>query len=138
MATWNLHWNRLITRADTLLHQGVRMKAGYWLLLAVPWLATRALDMDLKDTYSELLSVAWVVGMAAFFIQFALGGRIRRGSLFGNIDWSMTRHKKVGKILGYLFFLHPFLILAPRFLMSWDEGVTSLVSALTASSLLTG
>lgn len=138
MATWNLHWNRLITRVDTLLHQGIRMKAGYWLLLAVPWLATRALEMDLKDTYSELLSVAWVVGMAAFFIQFALGGRIRRGSLFGNIDWSMARHKKVGKILGYLFFLHPFLILAPRFLMSWDEGVTSLVSALTAPSLLTG
>lgn len=138
MATRSLYRNRLLPVLSALRIRDVNFRAGYWLLLLVPWLATRALDMDLKDTYSELLSVAWVVGMAAFFIQFALGGRIRRGSLFGNIDWSMSRHKKAGKLLGYLFFLHPFLILAPRFLSSWDDGVTSLVSVLTASSMLTG
>jgi len=138
MTTRNLYRNRLLPTLSALRIRHVKLRASYWLLLVVPWLATQALDMDLKDGYSELLSVAWVVGMAAFFVQFALGGRIRRGSLFGNIDWSMTRHKKVGKILGYLFFLHPFLILAPRFLMSWDDGMTSLISALTASSLLTG
>ncbi|MDO6461199.1 ferredoxin reductase family protein [Granulosicoccaceae sp. 1_MG-2023] len=138
MATRKLYWSSPQSGLYSLSAAMRKIKPRYWLLLAVPWLATLALHMDFKGWYSELLSVAWLVGMAAFFIQFALGGRIRKGSLFGNIDWSMSRHKQVGKLLGYLFFLHPFLILAPRFLMSWDDGVTSLVSVLTAPSMLTG
>ena len=138
MSTQKLYWNRLLQSPDSLFARVLKIKARYWLLLIIPWLATLSLPMDFKGWYSEILSATWVVAMAAFFAQFALGGRIRRGSLFGNIDWSMTRHKKMGKFLGYLFFLHPILILAPRFLVSWDDGVTSLISVLTAPSMLTG
>ncbi len=138
MTTQKLYWNRLLQNPDSLFARGLRIKARYWLLLITPWLATQILPMDFKGWYSEILSAVWVLAMAAFFVQFALGGRIRKGALFGNIDWSMTRHKRAGKYLGYLFFLHPLLILAPRFLVSWDDGVTSLVSVLTASSMLTG
>ncbi|AMX03948.1 ferredoxin reductase family protein [Microbulbifer thermotolerans] len=138
MATQNLIWNRWLAESGVRKTKGFNLKARYWLLLAIPYLATQALSMDFKDWYSEILSAAWVLGMAAFIVQFPLGGRIRKGSLFGNIDWSMTRHKQVGKFLGYLFFLHPFLILAPRFLMSWDDGMTSLVSVLTSPAMLTG
>lgn len=138
MSTQKLYWNRLLQKPDFLSARELGLKTRYWLLLIIPWLATLVLPMDFKGWYAELLSLAWVLGMAAFMVQFALGGRIRKGSLFGNIDWSMTRHKKVGKFLGYLFFLHPFLILAPRFVMSWDDGWTSLVSTLTAPTMLTG
>jgi len=138
MATRTLHWSSLVSRLNALAAPILRIKARYWLLLTLPWLATLTLNMDVRGWYSELLSVLWVIGMAAFFAQFALGGRIRKGSLFSNIDWSITRHKQMGKWLGTLFFLHPLLILAPRFLMSWDDGITSLLSTLTAPSMLTG
>jgi len=138
MTTQKLYWSTLQSIPESLLARLFRIKVRYWLLLVIPALAGLALNMDFKDSYSEIISIASMLGMAAFFVQFALGGRIRRGSLFGNIDWSMTRHKKAGKFLGYLFFLHPFLILAPRFLMSWDDGITSLISVLTAPNMLTG
>lgn len=143
MTTQNLYWNRLRAKPYSLFTQGFRtqgfrLKARYCLLLLIPYLATHALSMDFKGWYAEAISLAWVVGMAAFFVQFALGGRIRKGTLFTNIDWSMTRHKRVGKYLGYLFFLHPFLILAPSFAVSMDYGMTSLVSTLTAPAMLTG
>lgn len=138
MATRTLYLSSLVSRLNALSAPIFRIKARYWLLLTLPWLATLSLNMDLRGGYAELLSALWVIGMTAFFAQFALGGRIRRGSLFGNIDWSMTRHRQVGKWLGILFFLHPLLILAPRFLVSLDAGITSLLSTLTAPSMLTG
>ena len=39
---------------------------------------------------------------------------------------------------GNYFLLHPVLILAPRFLVSFDTGMESLVTTLEAGQLLTG
>lgn len=138
MVFQKLYGQRWVPDVRAVFSRNIGLLARYGLLLLIPFLATLVLRMDFKGWYSEILSVAWVLGMAAFFVQFALGGRIRRGKLFGNIDWSMTRHKQVGKYLGILFFLHPFLILAPRFVMSPGDGLTSLVDTLTAPAMLTG
>ena len=114
------------------------MALAYLGLLLIPFLATLSLNIDHKGLYSALLGFLNVVAMMAFFVQFPLVGRIKHLPLFSNINWSMSRHKQVGKWLGLFFLLHPLLILAPRFLVSVDDGMTSVVEAVTSPQLLTG
>ncbi|WP_321527541.1 ferredoxin reductase family protein [Sedimenticola selenatireducens] len=114
------------------------MAVVYLAMLLIPYLASRSLDIDYQGLYQALLGFLNTVAMMAFFIQFPLVGRLKHLPLFSNIDWSMSRHKKVGKWLGIFFLLHPLLILAPRFLVSFDDGMTSVVEAVTSPQLLTG
>ena len=88
---------------------------------------TLSLNIDDKGLYSTVLGFLNLVAMMAFFIQFPLAGRLKHLPMFSNIVWSMSKHKTVGKWLGAYFFLHPALILAPRFLVSFDDGMTSVV-----------
>lgn len=111
---------------------------AYLAILLIPYLATLSLNLDYKGLYSATLGFLNVVAMMAFFIQFPLAGRVKHLPVFSNIDWSMSRHKQVGKWLGLFFLLHPLLILAPRFLVSFDDGMTSVVEAITSPQLLTG
>ncbi|WP_161941209.1 ferredoxin reductase family protein [Pseudovibrio axinellae] len=115
-----------------------QLAMGYLSLLILPYAATYMLGMDNKGWYGAILALINSIAMMAFFIQFPLGSRIKAIGLFANIDWSMTRHRQVGKWLGYIFFLHPFLILAPRFFVSFDVGMTSAYELLTAPQSLTG
>ena len=114
------------------------MVVAYLAILLIPFLATLSLNLDDKGLYSAVLGFLNVVAMMAFFIQFPLAGRLKHLPLFSNIYWSMSKHKKIGKWLGAFFFLHPVLILAPRFLVSFDDGVTSVVETITSPQLLTG
>ena len=121
----------------------VQLKNGkpatvYLALLLIPFLATLTLNIDDKGLYSALLGFLNAVAMMAFFIQFPLAGRFKHLPMFSNIDWSMSKHKSAGKWLGAFFLLHPVLILAPRFLVSFDDGMTSVVEAITSPQLLTG
>jgi len=114
------------------------MIVAYLAILLIPFLATLSLDIDDKGLYSTVLGFLNVVAMMAFFIQFPLAGRLKHLPIFSNIDWSMSKHKKAGKWLGAFFLLHPMLILAPRFLVSFDDGLTSVVEVITSPQLLTG
>lgn len=114
------------------------MAVAYLAMLLIPYLAARSLAIDDKGLYRALLGLLNPVAMMAFFIQFPLAGRLRQLPLFSNIDWSMSKHKQVGKWLGIFFLLHPLLILAPRFLISFDDGMTSVREAVTSPQLLTG
>lgn len=111
---------------------------GYIALMTVPFLATYALDMQLKTTYAFAISTMNTLAMMMFYLQFPLGSRLKKIALFANIDWNMTHHKKMGQWLGLIFFLHPILILAPRFTMSWGDGVNSMITTVTASNMLIG
>ena len=111
---------------------------AYLAILLIPYLATRSLAIDYKGLYSASLVLLNTVAMMAFFIQFPLAGRLKHLPMFSNIDWSMSKHKTVGKWLGIFFLLHPLLILAPRFLVSFDDGITSVLQAATSPQLLTG
>ncbi len=122
-----------------------RLQVGKWkralaylLMLLIPYLGAMTLGLDGKGAYSALLGFLNVIAMMAFFIQFPLAGRLKALPLFSNINWSMARHKQLGKWLGIFFLLHPLLILAPRFMISPDDGLTSLLEALTSPQLLTG
>ncbi|RBW49805.1 ferric reductase-like transmembrane domain-containing protein [Marinobacter sp. F3R11] len=111
---------------------------AYLAILLIPYLATFSLNIDYKGFYSATLVFLNTVAMMAFFTQFPLAGRFKHLPVFSNIDWSMSKHKRAGKWIGFVFLLHPMLILAPRFLVSFDDGMTSLAEAITSPQLLTG
>lgn len=110
----------------------------YLFSLFIPFFISTSLGMDSKGLYVALVSLTSLLGIMAFFIQFPLGSRIKTVSLFANIDWSISKHKKVGEWLGFIFLLHPVFILAPRFLVSFEYGVISTVETVTSAQMLTG
>ncbi len=115
-----------------------KLALGYVCLMALPFAATFALDMQEKTAYAAFLSMFNTLAIMVFYIQFPLVGRLKHIALFANINWSMSLHKKMGQWLGIIFLLHPVLILAPRFLMSFDEGMDSLMTTIKAPQMLTG
>jgi predicted ferric reductase len=50
----------------------------------------------------------------------------------------MAKHKTVGQWIGGFFLLHPLLILAPKFIQSYDDGIRSLIEVITSPAMLTG
>lgn len=116
----------------------MRSSLAYLCLLSFPLLATTAVNMQEKTLYASFLVLFNCVAMALFFLQFPLVGRLKGVGVFANINWSMFLHRRVGKWLAVIFLLHPVLILAPRFLVSFDTGMQSLVAAIQARQLLTG
>ncbi|MBR7887782.1 ferredoxin reductase family protein [Marinomonas sp. A79] len=125
-------------RRSLYLGERGKLLLGYTAIMLIPFLATYALDMQLKTTYAFALSAMNTLAMMMFYLQFPLGSRLKKIAWFANIDWNMTHHKKVGQWLGLIFFLHPILILAPRFSMSWGDGITSVITTVTASNMLIG
>ncbi|WP_413282776.1 ferric reductase-like transmembrane domain-containing protein [Vibrio sp. MA40-2] len=115
-----------------------KLLAGYAVLLSLPFIAAQTLDMDNKGLYFSLLSIFNVVAMMAFFVQFPLGSRVKQVPLFANIDWSISKHKKIGQWIGFFFLLHPVFILAPKFIQSFDDGIRSVINVITAPQMLTG
>ena len=111
---------------------------AYTLVICIPFLATYALDMQDKTFYAAFISMFNTLAMMVFYIQFPLAGRLKHIALFANIDWGMAQHKKMGKWLGIIFFMHPFLFIAPRFLVSIEDGLHSLRDIVTAPQMLTG
>ncbi|MGX9416913.1 ferredoxin reductase family protein [Vibrio sp. WJH972] len=115
-----------------------KLLALYAILLVIPFLVTLSLDMDGKGFYLSAISIFNVIFMMAFFVQFPLGSRVKQISLFANIDWSMSKHKKIGQWIGIFFFLHPLFILAPKFFQSVDDGIRSVIEIVVAPQMLTG
>ena len=120
-----------------LTHQH-SLTLSYFVLLLLPFVIAESLGMLTAGVYHTVLTVLNLLAMMAFFVQFPLAGRLKRLPLFSHIDWAMTKHKQWGKYLGIFFFLHPFLILAPKLLVSVDDLGLSFISVLTESQLLTG
>lgn len=111
-----------------------RFIMAYLVLMALPFAATFALDMQDKTAYAAFLSLFNTLAIMVFYIQFSLVSRLKHLAPFSNINWSMALHRKIGQWLGVIFLLHPFLILAPRFFVSFNDGIESVVTTITAPS----
>lgn len=116
----------------------VWLTLGYLSLMSLPFLATLTLNMEPQGLYAATLAIINTLAMMAFYLQFPLASRLKQIPLFANIDWNISHHKKVGQWLGLIFLSHPILILAPRFMVSFNDGVHSLISVITAPQMLTG
>lgn len=126
------------TRGKFMKKHPGKLALVYFSGLLLPYLISRTLYMDSKGTYVAVISTFNLLAMMAFFIQFPLGSRLKQFNIFSNIDWNMNQHKKVGQWLGMFFLLHPLLILAPRFLVSFDDAWVSVVEVITSPQTLTG
>ncbi len=115
-----------------------KLVLGYLILMSLPFLATFSLDMADQGTYAAVLTTINVLAMMAFYMQFPLVSRLKTIGLFANIDWNISHHKRIGLWLGIIFLLHPVLIIAPRFMVSFSDGMHSLISVITAPQMLTG
>lgn len=125
--------------SSSILHiRHRKLLVGYAALLALPFLATLSLNMDNKGLYLSVLGTFNIIAMMAFFVQFPLSSRIKQMSLFANIDWSVSKHKTAGKWLGIFFFVHPLLIIAPRFNQAFTDGITSVIEVIFSPQILTG
>lgn len=122
---------RLISKKSklTLIYTG---------LLILLYCASFASPMDDKGLYVKGLILINLIGITAFYLQFPLVGRFKSLPLFNQIDWSVSKHKTMGYWIGGLFFLHPFLILAPKILLSNADAWLAIRTAITAPELLTG
>jgi predicted ferric reductase len=107
-------------------------------LLILPYLLLSILPMDGKGFFVGVLSFFNVVMMLAMLIQFPLAARLKNAKLFSRIDWNITQHKKIGQWIGLFFFLHPLLILLPKWQLSSIDFTSAVYSAVTSPRLLTG
>lgn len=125
-------------RSSFRLSSKHKLSLGYLVLIIMPFVIAGTLGLQFENMYRTILSAITLIAMMAFFIQFPLAGRLKGIPLFANIDWSIGKHKVLGKYLGIFFFLHPLLILAPKLFVSFDITAESFISMLTSSNLLTG
>jgi predicted ferric reductase len=107
-------------------------------LFALPYLIAQTIPMTSKGTYVATLSFFNIIMMVAMLIQFPLGARLKRMSLFSHIDWNITQHKKIGQWIGLFFFLHPILIMLPKAFLSGTDFTHAVFSSVTEPRLLTG
>ncbi len=138
MSTQSTVFEKIGNRFSFKLSKKSKLALGYLCLMSLPFLATFSLDMADQGTYATLLTTVNVLAMMAFYMQFPLVSRLKTFSLFANIDWNVSHHKKIGQWLGLIFLLHPVLIIAPRFMVSFNDGMHSLISIITAPQMLTG
>jgi len=108
------------------------------LLVLLPYVFLAILPMDNKGIYVEILSFLNLVMMLSMMLQFPLAARLKHAKLFSRIDWNMQQHKRMGKWIGVFFFLHPLLILLPKWLLSSADLRLSIIESITAPRLLTG
>lgn len=115
-----------------------RLLAFYLLLTFVPYVWTLTQHLQSRGSYESILMLANVMGLAALLAQYPLAGRIDGVIRFAGIDNGMLLHRKAGEWVGLFFFLHPFLIALPRFLVAPERALGDIWSMFTASEASTG
>ncbi|MEG3766976.1 ferredoxin reductase family protein [Alteromonas sp. 14N.309.X.WAT.G.H12] len=110
----------------------------YMVLLIVPWVLSFEDGLAIRGLFQESVVFLTIVGMTMMYLQFLFSTRHPAISNTLGIDQGMRLHRKMGEWLGLLFFLHPLLILAPRFWLAPQLAWGDLWSAFSADESLTG
>ena len=87
----------------------------YVVLALMPYLYSLAQGLEYRGIYVTLLTACNIAFFAALLAQYPLAGRIKAVTKITGLDNGMQLHRKAGEYIALFFFLHPFLILAPRF-----------------------
>ena len=112
--------------------------AVYLLLALIPWALSYTQGLEIRNWYTELVSLLTIVGMVLLLAQFVLTGRINAINYATGVDHAMFLHRKAGEILALLFFLHPFLIHLPRFFIAPELALNDLWLMFVDSESRTG
>jgi predicted ferric reductase len=111
----------------------------YMILILVPWMLSYIEGLAVRGWYEELVTLMSIVGLAMMLCQFTLlNGRVDSINSRIGVDNSMRVHNKSGEYLAILFFLHPFLILLPRFFVAPSLAIDDLWLMFTSPESATG
>ena len=87
---------------------------------AVPYLfGLTSANVAYRNAFTEIVTLASMVGMMLLLVQFALSGRIGAVVRWTGADHGARLHRKMGEMIALVFLLHPFLIVLPR---AWVSG----------------
>lgn len=108
------------------------MMVIYFCIVLIPYVLGLASEhVSYRGLYTELVTLMSLAGFAMMLGQFFLSGRLESISSKTGVDNGMHLHRKVGEYLAILFFLHPFLILLPRFWISGSFAVDDFILLFT-------
>ena len=111
----------------------------YIMLILAPWALSYIEGLQIRGWYEELVTLLSISGMAMMLCQFTLlNGRVDAINSRIGVDNSMRVHNKAGEYLAILFFLHPFLIGLPRFIVAPSFALDNLWIMFTSAESATG
>jgi predicted ferric reductase len=126
---WPSRGMRLGSRAYLLIYLSV---------LVIPYAAALTIGVQHRALFQTVVTVLNICGLAALLLQFPLASRSRALARTMGIDQAMVIHRKVGELLAIFFFLHPFLIVAPRLLIAPQRALGDIWTTFTAANVQTG
>lgn len=110
----------------------------YLVLAIAPYLWSATQGLEHRGIYETILTVLNIAVFAALLAQYPLAGRINSVTKIAGLDNGMQLHRKAGEIIAIYFFLHPFLILLPRFLFSPQLALDNTWETFIAGESVTG
>jgi len=111
----------------------------YFCIALIPYgLGFTSEHVSYRGWFTELVTMLSMGGFSMMLGQFLLSGRMGSLSSKTGVDNGMLLHRKVGEYLALLFFLHPFLIVLPRFWISSNFAVDDMLSLFTEDLTLNG
>lgn len=115
-----------------------RLLVVYATLTLLPYLWSLTQDLAYRGVYTTIVTILNLTGLAALLAQSLLSGRIDAVTRYAGIDNGMRLHRQVGELVGIYFFLHPLLIVLPRYMIAPQRANADLWTSLTASESATG
>ena len=115
-----------------------RMLFLYVVLALMPYLYSLAQGLEYRGLYVTVLSACNIAFFAALLAQYPLAGRINAVTKITGLDNGMKLHRKAGEYIALFFFLHPFLIIAPRIIHAPQKTLGDLWSTFIAGEASTG
>lgn len=115
-----------------------RLLILYVVLATVPFIYSLSQGLEYRGWYETLLTYLNISFFAALLAQYPLAGRINAVTSVTGLDNGMQLHRKAGEYIALYFFLHPFLIVAPRFFSSPVRAKGDLWDSLIAGESSTG
>lgn len=107
-------------------------------LVLVPYGLALSQGLEIRNIYTELVTALSISGLTAMLLQFVLAGRIGWFVRRAGRDQSMLLHRKAGQWIAALFFLHPALIVQPRFFVAPQLAAQDIWLTFTAAETATG
>lgn len=115
-----------------------RLLLVYAAMLLLPYLWSLTQDLAYRGAYVTVITIANLAGLAALLAQNVLAGRIDSVTRYAGIDNGMHLHRRAGELVALYFFLHPLLIVLPRYLIAPQRATDDLWIALTSDESATG
>lgn len=115
-----------------------RLLIVYFSIAIFPYLWSVTQDLEHRGPYATIVGAISIAALAAMLLQYALSGRLQSVTQYAGIDNGMRVHRKAGQLIALFFFLHPFLIILPRFWIAPQLFVDDLWLMFTSPVAQTG